>query len=49
MYEGHFYLFNPLKKFMDQYLQQRIPKSQLIPKNPKNDVLKLFARPKNDS
>jgi hypothetical protein len=44
MYEGHIYLFNPLKQFMDQYLQPRV-----LPKNPKNDILKLFACPKNDS
>jgi hypothetical protein len=38
MYEDHIYLFSPLKQFMDQYLQQRVPKSKLIPKNPKNDI-----------
>jgi len=30
MYEGHVYLFNLLRRFRDQYLQQKIPKTQII-------------------
>jgi hypothetical protein len=30
MYEGHIYLLNLLRRFKDQYLQQKIPKSQII-------------------
>jgi hypothetical protein len=33
MYEGHIYLFNPLKKSINQYLQQRIPKKKILKKN----------------
>jgi hypothetical protein len=33
MYEGHIYLFNPLKQSIDQNLQQRIPKTQILKKN----------------
>jgi hypothetical protein len=30
MYEGHVYLFNLLKRFRGQHLQQKIPKTQIV-------------------
>jgi len=33
MYEGHVYLFNLLRRLRDQYLQQKIPKTQFFLRN----------------